>query len=230
MAGGRWRGAAGLARGVGAELIDLAVPRSCGGCGTVGVRWCRRCERALHDAPARIRSTVTVGVPVWTLGRYTDPRRRAVLELKERGRGDLARPLGRAVAHAVLQLAAWGEFDGAAVLVPAPTTAWAARRRGGDVVTAVCRRAAIVGVPAAAIAVWPALRSVRVSDSVGLGAAERAANIAGTVRVRAAGPRPNGVVILVDDVITTGATLAESVAALAAEGIAVTAAITIAAA
>ncbi|NKY18273.1 ComF family protein [Tsukamurella spumae] len=213
------------------DLVELAVPRTCGGCGAPRVRWCGRCEAALHDVPALIRTTVPAGVPVWTLGRYDGARRAAVLQLKERGRGDLAVPLGRGVAHALLRLRAWGEFGAATgplVLVPAPTTAWAARRRGGDVVTAVCRAAARTAAPVQAVTVSPVLRSVGAAESVGLSAAARARNVRGTVRVRAL-PGP-GTVVLVDDVVTTGATLAESVAVLARRGVSVAAAITLAAA
>ncbi len=212
------------------DLIELAVPRTCGGCGAPRVRWCARCEAALHDVPALIRTTVPVGVPVWTLGRYDGARRRAVLQLKERGRGDLAAPLGRGLAHALLRLQSWGEFDldGPLVLVPAPTTVWAARRRGGDVVTAVCGAAARTAAPVRPIVVSPVLRSVGSADSVGLSASARAANARGAVRVRAL-PAP-GTVVLVDDVVTTGATLAESVASLARRGVPVAAAITLAAA
>ncbi|CAM3066485.1 ComF family protein [Tsukamurella hominis] len=217
----------GVAGGVD-DLIELAVPRTCGGCGFPRVRWCARCEAALHDVPALIRTTVDPGVPVWTLGRYDGPRRRAVLQLKERGRGDLAVPLGRAVAHGLLRLRAWGELGDDPVLVPAPTTAWAARRRGGDVVTAVCRAAARTASPVCGLAVSPVLRAVGAAESVGLGAAARVANVRGTVRVRELPAA--GTVVLVDDVVTTGATLAESVAALARRGVPVAAALTLAAA
>lgn len=210
------------------DLVELAVPRTCGGCGAPRVRWCGRCEAALHDIPARIRTTVTVGADVWTLGRYDGARRRAVLQLKERGRGDLAVPLGRGLAHALLHLRAWGEVGAPLVLVPAPTTAWAARRRGGDVVTAVCRAAAGTAAPVCRMTVSPVLKSVGSVDSVGLSAAARAENVRGTVRVCALPAA--GTVILVDDVVTTGATLAESVAALARRGVVVAAAITLAAA
>ncbi|GIZ96163.1 hypothetical protein TTY48_07750 [Tsukamurella sp. TY48] len=210
------------------DLVDLAIPRTCGGCGAPAVRWCGRCEAALHDVPARIRSTVDVGVPVWTLGRYDGPRRRAVLQLKERGRGDLAVPLGRALAHGLLRLRAWHELDDPVVLVPAPTTRWAARRRGGDVVTAMCRAAAEAAGPVSRVRVAPVLRSAGRPDSVGLSAAARADTVAGTVRVL--GPPPDCALVLIDDVVTTGATLAESVAALARRGVRVSAALTIAAA
>ncbi|ADG77711.1 Phosphoribosyltransferase domain-containing protein OS=Tsukamurella paurometabola (strain ATCC 8368/ DSM / CCUG 35730 / CIP 100753 / JCM 10117 / KCTC 9821/ NBRC 16120 / NCIMB 702349 / NCTC 13040) OX=521096 GN=Tpau_1079 PE=4 SV=1 [Tsukamurella paurometabola] len=210
------------------DLVDLAIPRTCGGCGAPGVRWCGRCEAALHDVPARIRSTVDTGVPVWTLGRYDGPRRCAVLHLKERGRGDLAEPLGRALAHGVLRLRAWHEVTDPLVLVPAPTTRWAARRRGGDVVTAVCRAAARAAAPVCPIAVAPVLRSVGRPDSVGLSAAARSDLAEGTVRL--VRRPPAGAVVLVDDVITTGATLAEAAAVLARRGVVVAAAVTIAAA
>lgn len=222
------RDLAGAVTGAVDDLVELAVPRTCGGCGFPRVRWCARCEAALHDAPALIRTTVDPGVPVWTLGRYDGARRRAVLQLKERGRTDLAAPLGRGLAHTLLHLRAWGEIGDAPVLVPAPTTAWAARRRGGDVVTAVCRAAAHTAAPVCPMAVAPVLRSVGAADSVGLGAAARAANVRGTVRVR--GDVGAGTVVLVDDVVTTGATLSESVAALARRGVRVSAALTLAAA
>ncbi|MDF0529046.1 phosphoribosyltransferase family protein [Tsukamurella sp. 8F] len=213
--------------------MDLAIPKTCGGCGADGVEWCADCERVLHDVPALIRPTVPVGVPVWTLGPYQGPRRSAVLELKERGRGGLAQPLGRAVAHAVLRLAEWGELDGARIaLVPAPTTGRAARRRGGDVVTDVCECAARIAEPVARIRVCAALRSVVAEDSVGLGAADRLRNVAGSVRVfrPAALPPPGAAVVIVDDVVTTGATLRESVSVLSRAGVAVAAALTVAAA
>ncbi|GAB3128954.1 ComF family protein [Tsukamurella serpentis] len=227
LAGAR-RGVAGLAGGVD-DLIELAVPRTCGGCGAPRVRWCGRCEAALHDVPALIAPTVPVGVPVWTLGRYDGARRRAVLQFKERGRGDLAEPLGRGLAHALLRLRAWGEIDASAVvLVPAPTTAWAARRRGGDVVTAMCRAAARTCAPVCPVRVSAVLRTAGAADSVGLSAAARTANIRGSVRMR--GAPAAGTVVLVDDVVTTGATLAESVTVLARRGIGVRAALTVAAA
>ncbi|GAA4403590.1 hypothetical protein GCM10023147_45250 [Tsukamurella soli] len=123
-----------------------------------------------------------------------------------------------------------GELAPGIALVPAPAAGWAARRRGGDVVTAVCTEAARCAAPVRRIAVYPALRSAGVVDSVGLGAAARLGNIAGAVRVDGALPPPGAAVVLVDDVVTTGATLRESVRALAQAGVPVAAALTVAAA
>lgn len=58
------------------------------------------------------------------------------------------------------------------------------------------------------------------ADSAGLAAEDRQRNLAGKVRVRArALPRAADFVVLVDDVITTGATAVASVGALAGRGV-----------
>ncbi|MGH3753171.1 MAG: ComF family protein, partial [Pseudonocardiaceae bacterium] len=83
-----------------------------------------------------------------------------------------------------------------------------------------------------AAAVAPALRMARgVRDSVGLDAAARHTNLAGRVLLRRAGLPPTGTpVVLVDDVVTTGATAAACTAALFQTGVEVSAIVGLAAA
>lgn len=156
-----------------------------------------------------------------------------VIAAKERGRRDLAQPMGCAWARAVRHLREWGELDPAELaplyLVPAPCRRRAARRRGGDPVLRAARvcAAELGGVTT----VWPALRAGRrVRDSVGLSADQRVANLCGRVVVTAATvPGPGATVVLVDDVLTTGATAAASTAVLAGHGVRVHAVLVLAA-
>lgn len=178
------------------------------------------------DQPHVMSPRVDPQVPVFALGRYAGARRAAILALKEHGRTDLVGPLAGALAIGVHRLLSWGIVDVPLTVVPAPTRRSAARRRGGDPVTRLAR-AAVAGHPA--IAVAPALRMrALVRDSVGLGTTARERNIAGRVLLRRTPPRTE--VLIVDDVVTTGATARESVRVLRAAGVRVTAVLTVAAA
>ncbi len=210
-----------------ALVLDLVLPLHCGGCGAPGTRWCEACEAAVHpdaDAPRLITPRIDAGVPVFTLGRYAGPRRSAVVELKEHGRTDLVAPLARALALGIHRLLAWGIVDTPLTLVPAPTRWWVTRRRGGDPVSKVATAAA---AGHAGIAVVAALRTrAWTRDSVGLDIAHRQRNLAGRVVFT---NRPlHGDVLVVDDVVTTGSTAAESVRVLRTHGFAVTGVLAIA--
>lgn len=193
-------------------LADLLVPCRCGGCGVPGEPLCHVCRP--HE-PIRVAGCA---VPVIAAGRYAGGLRKAVLRYKERGRHDLAGPLAALLAGAAAGLVSPGT-----VLVPVPSSPAAARRRGGDHVHRLARRAGRrLGVPTV-----PALWLVRaVRDSAGLGAGERHANLAGAMAGR---PAPAGAAaVIVDDIVTSGATLAESVRALRCAGWSVSAAAVIA--
>ena len=217
-----------LLAGVGA-LADLVWPLICAGCQSAGSRWCPGCAAWL-DHPA----TTTRPVPcppnlpaAWAVSPYVGVVREAIVGWKDGGRHDLTRPLGRALSQSALAAlesaapAAWPA--GAPILVvPMPSRRAARRARGGDPVRELALRAAAsVRRAGWAVRVAPALTHTRaVADQSGLGAAERAANLAGALEVRAswrlrldAAP-----CLLVDDIITTGATLAEAARAVNAAG------------
>lgn len=227
----------GGARAVLAALADLVVPEECGGCGRPGTSWCERCDARLMDVPRRVVPRIDPGIPVWSMARYGGPMASAVVNLKEHRRRDLAPVLGGAVARGLVELARWGELppSNRLVLVPAPTRVLAARTRGGDTVTAIAEEAA--AVLGATVRVAPVLATAALTrDSAGLGAGARSANLAGAVRLRRALPaallgtpeRPGVPVVLVDDVLTTGATAAHAAAQLARNGASVAAVVVLA--
>ncbi len=210
-----------------ASLIDLILPLVCGGCGAPGTRWCDECARALLPGDAQphlVTPRVNPGVPVFSLGRYAGVRRQAVVALKDRGRTDLSAPLAHPLAVGIHRLLTWRILDAPLTIVPAPTRWSAARRRGGDPVTSLVTRATREHPD---LTVASALRMrAGARDSVGLGSGARERNVAGRVRLtRSLQPDP---VLLVDDIVTTGATIAESVRVLRSAGIGVAGALTLA--
>lgn len=193
-------------------MLDLVLPVECGGCGAARIRWCAACTEALRvrpDQPHLITPRVDPGVPVFALGRYAGLRGHAIVALKERGRADLVAPLAATLRHGLDRLTGWGIVEPGVTLVPAPTRLLAARRRGGDPVT---RLAQATGHPVVA-----ALRTKAFTrDSVGLSVSDRQRNVAGRIKLTGA---PTVPVVVVDDIVTTGATVTESVGVLQTAGV-----------
>lgn len=204
----------------------MVLPLQCGGCRTPGTRWCPSCAGELTvkpDQPHVITPRLDPGVPVLSLGRYSGARRQAIVAVKERGRADLIAPLAHALCQGIDRLLRWGILGAPLSVIPAPTRRAAARRRGGDPVTrmARCATAARPG-----LVVVPALRlRAFTRDSVGLSSSDRQRNISGRIRMVAP---VTGPAVLVDDVVTTGATASESVLVLQAGGVDIVAVVALA--
>ncbi|WP_099038888.1 ComF family protein [Mycobacterium neglectum] len=210
-------------------MLDLVLPLECGGCGARSTRWCDTCARDLAvrpDEPHLISPRVDPGVPVFSLGRYAGARREAIVAVKEHGRADLVGPLAVALRAGLAHLLGWGVVASPLTVVPAPTRRWAARRRGGD---PVARVAVAATAGCRGINVVQALRTrALVADSVGLSSSDRQRNIAGRVKLVCPIRGETGDAVVIDDVVTTGATACESVHVLQSAGVAVVAVLAIA--
>lgn len=202
--------------------MELLVPRRCAGCRAPGEMLCPQCRLALAAVPRRVLPSIDTHVPVFALGRWGGPHREVVIAMKERGHRAIRPYIGAVVRAGVVFLAARGEIPEDVVLVPAPTTPRHARLRGGDHVTDICRHSGYRTVTA--------LHHSGVRDSVGLNAVERRKNLSGGIFLYPCVSCISSDVLLVDDVVTTGATLAASVEALVSAGARVRAALTLAAA
>ncbi|WFE60178.1 ComF family protein [Micromonospora sp. WMMD712] len=223
-----------------ADLTDLVLPVECAGCRerrAARQGFCVDCVAtlaALRPRPVRPTPAPPGLPPCVALGPYGGALREALLAYKERGRHGLARPLGGLLAEVV------ADAVGAArpvLLVPVPDTAAAARARYGDHLGRLARHAAA----RLAGAGWPArvvrpLRALPRPDSATLDSAGRARAAESAFRARpgAAAPRvragsPAPAVVLLDDIVTTGVTLAAASRVLTATGLSPTVAAVLAA-
>lgn len=203
-----------------AGLLDLLVPPSCPGCDEEGALVCRRCRRHLGarlDAPAGLPLGLPGDLPAglaqleWCAP-FTGPTRAAIHELKYAANRRLAEPLGELLAARWRRAAQGGE-----VLVPIPVHAARLRERGYDQAMLLAEAAgARLGLP-----VVPALLRGRATAAMhALGREARSVNVGTAFSVQSASvSRIRGRwIVLVDDVVTTGSSMAAGAAALLAAG------------
>jgi predicted amidophosphoribosyltransferase len=203
-----------------APILDLIAPERCGACGDEGALFCTSCRAALlapgavslHPPPQGVRAAATVGS-------YADGLDAALRTLKFHGVPRLARPLGAALAAPIAAVTA--ELEGAApILVPTPTDPARRRERGFDHALLL---AAAAG-EATGLRVVELLERTRAVEPLhGLGRAERrrALDQAIAIRPGASALTPldrEALVILVDDIWTSGATFEAAARALTAAG------------
>ncbi|HRA03951.1 MAG TPA: phosphoribosyltransferase family protein [Arachnia sp.] len=187
---------------------DLLLGAACPGCGAPGFGLCHGCLAAL-DGPPRV---VLRGLPVplYAASTYRPLLAHVIPRYKDDGALHLDRALGRLLSRAI---AAHDPAPGT-VVVPVPSRPGAVRARGYDHALRVARAAA----RASGLRAEPLLRRVSAgADQEGLTRAERAANLSWSMRAAGSGAS----VLVVDDVVTTGASLREAIRSLMAGGITV---------
>ena len=192
--------------GVRAALLDawaVVSPVTCAGCGADDRALCPACQSELVARP-RVHTIGATGgfrLAVTSALEYDGAIRRAILALKEQGRTDVARALGVPLRAAIL-----AAVDGSLEIVTVPPSRASFRSRGFDPVALLLKGARMPG-------------SARVLDQVRSTAAQksldrdgRASNLSYSLRARH--PLGGRRFLLVDDVVTTGATLMEAARAI----------------
>lgn len=210
------------------ELARLIVPVSCPGCGELDVPWCVDCTAPFQPSAIRLKRVEERvprldridgrgPLPVWAICDYSGPVRSLIVHWKDGGRADLDKLFRPAMASAAASLAEETE-PRRILIVPAPSHPGAQRARGRAHLDPIAA-AAVSGLHASG---WSDASLVRAlakpragRDQVGLGARARGANNPVVVRQQALNrARPGALALLVDDVVTTGATLASAELAL----------------
>jgi predicted amidophosphoribosyltransferase len=207
---------------------DLIWPAGCAGCGReLAGPLCPRCRLALLGEVSRRESGAPrlnpadggPALPVWSSAWYGDEVRHVIVAWKRQGRGELERELRRAIARdAEAAARVLGRVARAVAVVPVPSRLVRRLSRPGGGTAALARSAveALRGAGLGADLADVLARGAASREQAGRSLRQRAAGREGTTLVKRL---PGAPCLLVDDVLTTGATLLDAERALARAGV-----------
>lgn len=233
------RAAINFTSSLGQELGELITPLSCAGCGFYGQSLCAECWLDWQIGAMRVEKQVPAfgeraQIPIWAAAVYERAVRQTIVSIKERARGDVLNVIPGAAMRLAERIGPHlSQVCPAVTIVPVPgrKPGWLSGREvdfpkyiADHFADALAKR----GVESRQADVLRHHRFTR--DQVGLGRAQRMQNRGGTMRLRGGiTAKRLAPILVVDDVVTTGATLREAIDALANAGAPVIGAVVLAA-
>jgi predicted amidophosphoribosyltransferase len=208
------------------SLAELIFPSRCIGCSQLGISICSVCRKSWHShIYHRTIKVLDTSYPVISAVEYSPIASRVLLRAKEANQEAADQLLVNALSHSLRYfLKNFGFGD----LVPIPSRRSATRKRGRDFMQEITELVA-ENESIKSLQILRHQRAVR--DQSQLNSQQRSRNIAGAfstffnlAEVRDSGNI--GPLIIVDDLVTTGATLAEAIRALRTAGFPVLGAVT----
>jgi ComF family protein len=207
-------------------LLELVFPARCLGCGCLGSVWCAQCNDALEPlrgplcavcgeplpsrSVCRRCSPCSLAFPIRSFARYRGPLARALVRMKYRPSAEMAAVMGEWLGQVVRQ-AGWRSD----LAVPVPLGRGRQRRRGYNQVALIASSlAGTLGIEFRPAALQ---RTRETPSQVGLDADARRRNVQSAFQARPQDVQDKSV-CLVDDLMTTGATLAACAEALRLAG------------
>jgi predicted amidophosphoribosyltransferase len=189
------------------DLMDLVAPRRCFECGGGVEMWCEVCRAGLRSFSARL----TNGTALHSVSHQDESMMRAIAAWKDQGHRGLTPIFARELLKLAGQLPEAQKFQ----LVVIPSRRQSLRSRGYQPTAELARQLARVQPERFLYRLDVLCWSRQPREQRGLADGERALNLAGALSVESLPERP---VVLLDDVYTSGSTVAEASRALTAAG------------
>ena len=200
-----------------ASLRELIFPIRCLGCDQLGISICSQCRKFWHPRIIKTWSHSKEKFPIYSSIPYSPIAGKVLLSAKESSLELADNLLTAALLHSLRGAQSQNQID---FLVPIPSRKSVARKRGRQFISVLSKSIGdSENLPTEEILT----HTRKVRDQSNLDAKDRAANLdKALISLRFL----SGKAVLIDDLVTTGATLHEAARALRSKGITVAAAVT----
>jgi len=206
------------------SLKELLFPLSCLGCSTTDYWLCPECESYWM---VKTKKNCVSSTPLYFKADYSAKTAAVILSAKERNNNLAIKLLATSIAHSINYAIVDLGITGDIYLVTVPSSSAAIRRRGRDHIEGLAievqKLLELSSVKSNLLMILSQRKKLK--DQSKLNNRQRIQNTYGMFKVNTC-ENPQGAIFLIDDLVTTGASIMEGIRALFEAKITVTAAIT----